>query len=147
MSPIAANTDLTNLSRENSTTDRAADGAALLLALGSVGEELEQLKDLPLGWDGAKARPISDETIAFAYEVYASVVRPGDALPDVVPTVKGGVQFEWHTQRFDVEISVLRRAKIEIYTVDRTTGADELDTAAASAEVRTIIDGLGVRLS
>jgi hypothetical protein len=147
MSPIALGSDLTNISGEAST-DRSTAGAALVLhSLEAVQEELRQLRGLPHGWEGGRAPSIPDSTIDFAFDVFAALLRPGDALPAVVPTVKGGIQFEWHTAEFHVEIAVLRSAKIDIYTVNRETGDDDMTTAAAPAEVRAILDGTGVHLA
>jgi hypothetical protein len=44
-------------------------------------------------------------------------------LPAVVPTADGGVQLEWHTPKFDIEIDVTSPQEVDMYFQDMTTAA------------------------
>ncbi len=109
--------------------------------------DLDELKGLPTGWDGARARPIPYDTLSFAKEVFAALVRPGIIVPHVVPTVKGGVQLEWHSAAADVEVTIVRRGEIKAYVVDTRSDEDDLIEVPTAAALRQQLDQRAVRLT
>lgn len=66
--------------------------------LDALATRIGGFRDLGHGWDTYDAIPISEHAICLAYVVCA--------LPSVVPTSNGGVQFEWHRMGWDVEVEI-----------------------------------------
>lgn len=68
-----------------------------------VSDDFRRLESLPHGWDGYNAPPIDRE-------ILRTVARFLDGLsesapqPNVVPTMTGGVQLEWHEGRKSLEL-------------------------------------------
>ena len=58
--------------------------------------QFDSLLDLKAGWDSYGAKPINPSAVAAAKNFLRMV--------QVVPTNKGGVQFEWHCYGVDVEV-------------------------------------------
>ena len=46
----------------------------------------------------------------------------GMGLPAVVPTADGGVQLEWHTAKFEIEIDVTSPREVDVYLRNMSTG-------------------------
>lgn len=65
---------------------------------------LQELLELPANWDSYGARTIRAEVVAEAVDLLRKIVLPGTPQPAVVPTVRGGVQLEWHTGGHDLEL-------------------------------------------
>ena len=79
---------------------------------------------LPNGWNSYGAKPVSPEaarhTITFL--VHTASVIPNIAAPAVVPTVRGGIQLEWHQNGMDLEIGFSSSGPTSWYAEDRETG-------------------------
>jgi hypothetical protein len=73
-----------------------------------VSRRLIQLLNLPQGWDGYSAEPISEAMAAFVTNVLNSTMSEGTPSPDIVPASGGGVQIEWHTGGVDIELFIPR---------------------------------------
>ena len=84
--------------------------------LNALPDRLEQM-----GLSGRLAVP-TRETLDHAAEVFAALVTTGLQVPDIVPTPNGGVQFEWHTTVFDLEVDVSGPREVDVYLVDVKTG-------------------------
>jgi len=67
---------------------------------------LNGLADLPARWNSYNAAPIDPETIAAACYLVQSAMLVSTPPPAVVPTVRGGVQLEWHRNGVDLEIRI-----------------------------------------
>lgn len=67
---------------------------------------LEAVGALPLGWSGPLGPPVEVQLIPRAFDLIKDIVSDlGTAfVPQVVPTVEGGLQLEWHRDGFDLEI-------------------------------------------
>lgn len=62
-------------------------------------QRLEQLRQLPEGWDSYGASKISQRAIEKAKELLDRTLRPGDLpLPFLCPIADGGVGLEWRTK-------------------------------------------------
>ena len=72
----------------------------------TLAEELAAILALPPGWDSYGAPAIDANAITQASKVLQSVTEPNTPAPYVLPTPRGGVQFEWHTKEIDLEIEV-----------------------------------------
>ena len=84
--------------------------------LAALPERLEQM-----GWNNQLAVP-TRETLDHAADVFAALVMPTLPDPDIVPTPNGGVQFEWHTTVFDMEVDVSGPREVDAYLVNAKTG-------------------------
>ena len=65
-----------------------------------------KLLGLPPGWNSYCAKPISSDAVskATAFLLKFDALVPNLAAPAVVPTVRGGLQFEWHRHGVDLEV-------------------------------------------
>ena len=72
----------------------------------NVIRKASELVHLPPGWNSYGAKPVANEAVeaAIAFLVEAIPASPNVVAPAVVPTVRGGLQLEWHRQGIDLEI-------------------------------------------
>jgi hypothetical protein len=75
---------------------------SFLKGLGSVVDLLR----LPAGWNSYSAKPIAPQTASHAIRLLAEFLKSQTPPPAVVPTVRGGIQLEWHTKGVDLEIYI-----------------------------------------
>ena len=68
-------------------------------------DTLKQLADLKADWDSYDGLPISPTAIRRAEHLLTHLVSEGTPLPQVFPTSRGGVQFEWKNSSWEVEIA------------------------------------------
>lgn len=73
-----------------------------------VRARLFELMQLPAGWDGYRAKPVSRENAVFALSLLSAVMNQRMPVPSIVPTVSGSLRIEWHTLRGDVELRINR---------------------------------------
>jgi hypothetical protein len=69
-------------------------------------DQLIPLLSLPEGWNSYRARRIGADVVRRAIEVLAALMPEGVPPPSIVPTVRGGVQLEWHRFGKDLEIEI-----------------------------------------
>lgn len=67
---------------------------------------LNDLLQLSRGWDGFRARPVTDAAAVTAIKTLFAVANDHSLAPQIVPLVDGGVQLEWHAGGFSIEIEV-----------------------------------------
>ena len=91
-------------------------GARVRQKLNALPERLEQM-----GWNSQLVVP-TRETLDHAADVFTALVMPTLPDPDIVPTPNGGVQFEWHTTVFDMEVDVSGPREVDVYLVNAKTG-------------------------
>lgn len=72
--------------------------------LDSTAKALADLLDLSRNWDTYGAPRVRPENVDTALDFAFSFFRVDTPAPSVVPTSKGGVQFEWHRNGIDLEI-------------------------------------------
>jgi hypothetical protein len=65
---------------------------------------LNHFFELDENWDSYGARPIRPEAALETVRFLDQYMRPGVPLPSIVPTVRGGVQLEWHERGIDIEV-------------------------------------------
>ena len=89
----------------------------------NVIRQASELVQLPPGWNSYGAKPIANEAVkaAIAFLVEAIPAIPNVVAPAVVPTVRGGLQLEWHRQGVDLEIEFGPDATGSWYAEDRDT--------------------------
>lgn len=83
--------------------------------------KLRSLLRLEPGWDSYGARPISTHAVETALAFLAQTA--GGPGPSIVPTVRGGIQLEWHNGRIDVEIECLPSGHAQLAAEDSDSGA------------------------
>jgi hypothetical protein len=72
-----------------------------------VKSRLEDLIQLPLGWDGYQATHVSFQNANFALRVLEAICGLKTRAPQIVPGISGDLQIEWHTLQGDLEIHVI----------------------------------------
>jgi len=82
-----------------------------------------ELVQLPSGWNSYDAKPVSREAAqaAITFLVETASATPTVAAPAVVPTVRGGLQLEWHRQGIDLEVEFEPDAKCSWCAEDQRT--------------------------
>lgn len=91
----------------------------ILVKLGSIA-------GLADGWNSHGAMAIRNENLAAAVQVLLSCLPEGASLPQVVPTTRGGLQLEWHTEDAEVEIYITSPSNISFFASDRKRQEEEL---------------------
>lgn len=86
--------------------------------LGMAVRRVNQLLTLEPGWDGHRARALSDAAISSLFEVLAVVMSDDVARPQIFPLVDGGLQAEWHAGGHDIEVEI--ESDGSIYAIART---------------------------
>ena len=77
------------------------------------------VRRLPENWDHRGARRVSVEVIRRAVSLLATTATYYTPAPDLVPTVNGGLQLEWHRSRMDIELEIRPDLSAELYWRDR----------------------------
>ena len=92
-----------------------------------------ELLRLPRGWNSHGAEPVSEAAFERTVEFLTTYLVEGVAGPVLVPTVRGGVQLEWHGRGVDIEVEVSPDGSVSWCAEDRRTG-EELEAVLAGQE-------------
>jgi len=79
---------------------------------------------LPFGWDSYSAKPIDPRSAKAALDFLASLIGKQVQAPQIVPTVSGGIQLEWHQNGIDLEIEISASGSEKVYFEDRQAQTD-----------------------
>jgi hypothetical protein len=116
----------------------------------AVERQLNDLLRLRPGWDGRRARPLTQAAVLRAVEIFACF---GEHIlpPQIFPLPDGGVQLEWHVGS-SVEIEVDAEGEAHLLVADDSgeiviNEELSLSDAVLIARVRTILEDLADRLS
>ena len=102
----------------------------------AVDRAIELLK-LPSGWNSHNAQPVSETAARRTVEFLMEYLVGGVAAPVVVPTVRGGLQLEWHRNSVDIEVEFSTDGDAVLFVEDGTTGKSvETDVAGHGSQVR-----------
>ncbi len=71
-----------------------------------VKKQLEELIQLPYGWDGYQGVHVSFENAHFTLRMLEAICGPKTIAPQIVPGIAGDLQIEWHTIKGDIELHV-----------------------------------------
>src|SRR6476659_749758 len=74
--------------------------------LAKADETLQTLLALPPNWNSYGARTIQPDVVQATSSLLHDIARDDTPQPAIVPTVRGGVQLEWHTRGVDLEIEI-----------------------------------------
>jgi hypothetical protein len=77
-------------------------------------ETLRGFATLPAGWDSYRAKSIEPHVVDAVIELLHRIVQHNTLKPAVVPTNRGGIQIEWHTQGVDLEIEITPHGRIRL---------------------------------
>jgi len=88
-------------------------------------ETLRGFTTLPEGWDSYRAMGIEAHVVDAAIELLHRIVQNNTLKPAVVPTNRGGIQIEWHTQGVDLEIEITLHGGIRLLCVNPEEDAEE----------------------
>ena len=99
-------------------------------------DRLTVLCALKPNWDEGTAAPVHPDVYEFVHRFLADKVIQKLAVgPDIVPTVSGGIQLEWHTEEIDFLIGVEPEQNPTFYFFDSETNnevessiADDMET-------------------
>ncbi len=80
------------------------------------------LSRLEHGWDSYGAKAPQRHLFIAGLRLVEGLLDPDVPVPQVVPTNRGGVQFEWHVGVRELEIEVVGSDRFEVYFEDETTG-------------------------
>jgi hypothetical protein len=95
-------------------------------------ETLQKLLGLPQNWNSYGARTIQPHNVRSAIQLLRQIAGHDTPRPIVIPTVRGGVQLEWHTCGIDLEIRSESQGQFHLYYEDPKEGTDwELDLSAS----------------
>ena len=89
---------------------------------GPMVRSLERLLRLGPDWDTYGGCPLDPECVNAALELAFQSFRDDTPAPSVVPTSRGGLQFEWHTGGVDFEIEFLSATRVCGLFEDQVTG-------------------------
>ena len=81
-------------------------------------ERLTHLSKLRENWDSYGAEPISQGSIALAVQLSSEIMTEDTPMPTIVPTTRGGIQFEWHLAGIDLEVEVMSNGILAILNED-----------------------------
>ena len=85
-------------------------------------EGVVKLLRLPKGWNSYSAKPIGPPNAIRAIQLLAELLRPETPPPVVVPTVRGGIQLEWHTRGVNIEIYVESPKNVSFFAEEVRSG-------------------------
>jgi hypothetical protein len=71
-------------------------------------------------WNGHGARPLRREAVEVGLRVLGSLYQgaEGRPFPWIVPTFRGGLQFEWHEAGIDLEIDIDPNGSVDVIFSD-----------------------------
>lgn len=81
---------------------------------GDVFWRLQQLRGYPKNWDSYGGRPLTTAAYLGAYDLLGRIMFHQFPKPSVVPTGRGGVQFEWHRKGSHVEVFISPDGNAEV---------------------------------
>jgi len=107
---------------------------------------LQALVALPHDWDSYGAPPIDFSYVIKAIQVLVEVMEHDTPAPSVVPTSRGGIQFEWHMLGLDVEVEIEPDYLISGFCRKRGT-AEEVEVSPTKEvdSIRPLISALARR--
>jgi len=85
---------------------------------------LQAIAQLAAGWDGRSAPGVFPANIEVAMQLLQGVMRSGTPVPELVPTLRGGLQIEWHVKDVDVELEIVSPSRYILTVEDRATDQD-----------------------
>ena len=95
--------------------------------ISKIAQRLEELGNLPENWDSYGAPSIDASVIQAAMDALDSVRDLEIPAPQVTPTARGGIQFEWNLTHFEAELEFVNIHRAEWWACDPQSDAEEED--------------------
>ncbi len=92
--------------------------------LEATGFAINNLVRLQPNWNNRGARAVDTEAAQKALELLVGAGHFETPAPDVVPTVVGGLQLEWHRCRMDIELEISPQRVVTLYLLDRDSNRE-----------------------
>ena len=73
---------------------------------------LDDLLNLPDGWDSYGSRRVDPNIAGVALRVLDQILDSSCPVPSIVPTHEGRLQFEWHKEGIDLELEILSPTRL-----------------------------------
>jgi hypothetical protein len=100
---------------------------------------LSEIARLQFGWNSYRAKPIAWSAIVATLKLLLGSLPANAPLPQILPTVRGGIQLEWHTPSTMIEVYIdvytPDQQTISFFATDATTGEDFEGPLAGNEEV------------
>lgn len=77
--------------------------------------------ELPVGWDGYQGKPLRHDTGMFALQLMNGMMGPHIPSPYLIPVADGGIQIEWHQNKFDIELYIAAPYECELVVNDHVS--------------------------
>lgn len=90
----------------------------------SIEQAISGLLNLPPNWDSYGAKQVSNKLLEYTVDLLSVILTNDDPIPQIVPTSRGGVQIEWHTDTCDLEIEIIAPHHIDVYYENTHTGEE-----------------------
>jgi len=85
-------------------------------------ENIVDLLGLPRGWNSYAAKSIEPQNAIAAVRLLAQLLEVHSPAPIVVPTVRGGIQLEWHSKGINIEVYIDSSETISFFAEDIQSG-------------------------
>lgn len=107
-------------------------------------QRFKHIGKLRRGWDGFNSPPPSATTIAFAQSILNEVMSASTPPPSLVPISGGGLQLEWHTGGYDIELAVFapNEAELCVEFPDGREPIDDLELEGQFTELNEVLDAI-----
>lgn len=100
----ATSTSVTSLPNNRYRRVNLTDPA--IMGWEDIKNRLNELSQLPVGWDGYNAGPMRFEVGYFAAEIIRNVCDQTTYPPAIIPGPNGDVQLEWHHNKNIIELHI-----------------------------------------
>lgn len=95
---------------------------------------VRRLLALVPNWDSYRAFPIDPSVVNHAFEFLSATLQEGGCAPQIVPTVRGGLQLEWHMNGGDLEVEIHPSGDFELSFEGPTGESNEFNGRTSEAQ-------------
>lgn len=120
--------------------DQSGNQTPLPTWAGDAEQQLQLLVELPRGWDGRRAEPVTELAVKTVVLVLAEVMAGGTPSPQYFPLPDGGLQVEWHAGGHDIEVEVEGDGSLHVLSAEPEGTAVDAELAAASPDSPVLTD-------
>jgi hypothetical protein len=98
-------------------------------------DRIEPLLELQENWNSYGALPISPDTVARGVELLGRCMEETTPPPQIIPTVSGSIQFEWHLRGGYLEFELLPNNRFGFYHKNFETGQEQEEESAEEVQL------------
>ena len=92
-----------------------------------IRDRLDQLRELPGGWDHEQAKPIDPDALRLAWTAAEQFLRARLPEPELFPVPDGGVQLEWRAGPVELELEIEPGARAVVFVCDDEQSGQQID--------------------